>query len=668
MAYIREARQTQRMTSTFSGLDKRERIADGAWNDMLNMTVENYPCAASRNKRAIQLFAETVTENDMTVKKRASSDYRIYAAQCEDGVLRVVEGKSSKNPLTGALNYSLRYRENGRDKFSALTTGIFDKVENFFAGNSEALRTGIVINGRDVFLHPYGYFTKKAEDNELHSVQCFLAGGVTELAVTDGDSVNLSVTSAAEAPANPSNGLLWYDTVSKGLYKYSAESRQWVAWSGAYLKLTRKITDAFGIVHGFDGLNVGDAVTVSGTGKEGLDSSFIIHSMSENKQSILVQGYVDDISGAPFDEIVIKRKDPRLQYACSWKNRIWGCHYGEYDGQFVNEIYGSALGDLANFFRYEGTAADSYTVSVGSGGKFTGIAQLEDCVVFFKEDRYYILTGSEPPFSLNEYSGAGIQDGSSKSTVVINGYIYYKSYGGIMRMSPDSRPVRVSDALGVDKWENAVAGTDGEKYYVSMQRTDNGKREFFVYDTITGLWTQEENPFVGSPAAILRYRNSAFAIGSVSSDSVKQIGNTTATGEYTPIIEYLDAENVNKLTVEALGGWSSEEAENESDVMWHADSGTLGLDNPDAKFIRQIQIRGKLADNAMISIEMSYDGHDDEKEPVYLEEGDVKGTFNAVHTPARRCDNFRLHFSGRGKCVIYSVTVTTEDGEDYVQR
>ena len=151
-------------------------------------------------------------------------------------------------------------------------------------------------------------------------------------------------------------------------------------------------------------------------------------------------------------------------------------------------------------------------------------------------------------------------------------------------------------------------------------------------------------------------------------DSVPQVGSTAvAEGYYTPVIQYFDADNANKIPITLLSDFQTDNLITETTVEWHADTGTLGLDVPDNKSIRQIQIRGRLCDGARINIEASYDGHD-ERDPVYLEEGTVKGTFNAVYTPAVLCDNYKLHFSGIGECVIYSVTVTTEEANDYVQR
>lgn len=673
-AYLNQSKDSRIMTGVFHGLDKRERITDGAWSDMLNMTGESYPCASSRHKRATQLFTEKVTEDGTEQKRIVGSDYKILAAECSDGELNILEYKVGK-AFNNIAPYYIRLRST-KGLTQQIKAGYLNTISYAFNKGRLFTEYGIIRNGRDICVYPVMSHTNYVENGGvhiLHEVKADTEIKAEEYDITivpvDEDGTQITVQASDSAPANPTNGTYWYDTVNKGLYRYSDSSARWVAWAACYTKITAVKKDTGKPFSPFFMFGEGDAVTIQiekAFGEKTVDSSFIVHQSLDEASALVIKGYLEQ--NEDISRITVTRKAPFLQHACSWRNRIWGCCYGEYDGVFLNEIYGSALGDISNFFKYEGTAADSYTVSVGTGGKFTGIAQLEDCVVFFKEDRYYVLTGGEPPFSLNEYSGAGIQNGSAKSAVVINGYVYYKSYGGIMRMSPDSRPVKVSETLGTDIWENAVAGTDGERYFVSMSRIDNGEQEFFVYDTLTGLWTQEDNTFVSPPAAILRYRNSAFAVGSAPRSAIPQAGSATASGEFTPVIQYFDAENANKLTLTNLGGWDSETATAEKTVAWHADTGVMGFDDPDNKFVKRIQVRGRLGADARIGIEISYDGHTEDRERLYTEENEIFGTFNAVYTPPVRCDNFRLHFSGVGECVIYSVTVTTEEANDYAQR
>lgn len=659
-SYLNQSKNSRRMTGVFTGLDRRERISDGAWNDMLNMTAAKYPCAASRNKRATQLFTEDVTVDGVTETRRARELAQIIAANYENGELIALAAVDAF-PLISLYG----------SVFPGQTT-VASYGDTPGAYDIHRKSCGLLRFGTSFLAYPMMKIVeidRKTKQYKVKPVNAFVELSYFKTVPIDGDDAAISVTRSATAPESPANGAYWYDTTNEGLYKYSSASSQWVAQTACRTKISAFTDSSLTAAKNgaFADFNVGDGITCSSSNfflnpLRTDSNATVIRSKSSDGSEIICDGY---IYASYWNKLSVTRYAPELQHACVWKNRIWGCRYNE----TRNEVYGSALGDAMNFYKYEGTAADSYTVSVGTGGRFTGIAQLEDSVVFFKEDRYYVLTGGEPPFSLNEYSGAGIQDGSAKSAVVINGYVYYKSYGGIMRMSPDSRPVRVSDALGADKWEDAIAGTDGERYIVSMKRIGSSERELFVYDTLTGLWTQEENPFESPPAAILRYRNNAFAIGSVPADSVEQVGSTTAgEGNYTPVIQYFDADNANKLPITLLSGFQTDDLITESTVEWHADTGVMGLEDPNHKFIKQIQVRGRLGNNARIGIEISYNGHSEDREQLYTEENELIETFNAVYAPPVRCDNFRLHFSGVGEVVIFSITVTTEEANDCVQR
>ena len=57
-----------------------------------------------------------------------------------------------------------------------------------------------------------------------------------------------------------------------------------------------------------------------------------------------------------------------MDYLTECDNRVWGCSNKE------NVIYACKLGDPTNWFSYRGIAEDSYAVTVGSDGSFTGAA------------------------------------------------------------------------------------------------------------------------------------------------------------------------------------------------------------------------------------------------------------------------------------------------------
>lgn len=86
----------------------------------------------------------------------------------------------------------------------------------------------------------------------------------------------------------------------------------------------------------------------------------------------------------------MERRVPDLDYVTECDNRVWGCSSKE------NVIYACRLGDPTNWFSYRGIAADSYAVTVGSDGAFTGAATCMGYALFFKENTLHKLYGSKP--------------------------------------------------------------------------------------------------------------------------------------------------------------------------------------------------------------------------------------------------------------------------------
>ncbi len=94
------------------------------------------------------------------------------------------------------------------------------------------------------------------------------------------------------------------------------------------------------------------------------------------------------------------RRVPDLDYLTECDNRVWGCSGSE------NVIYACKLGDPTNWFSYRNTAADSYAVTVGSDGDFTGAAACMGYVLFFKEGHLHgvciVLQREQPAQAVRE--------------------------------------------------------------------------------------------------------------------------------------------------------------------------------------------------------------------------------------------------------------------------
>ena len=191
---------------------------------------------------------------------------------------------------------------------------------------------------------------------------------------------------------------------------YSAVSGNWSAIPLDYCRVT-----AEGIGKGF---RAWDTVTVQGTAaKQGgqfeeLDGDRIVYEVQEDWLRVKAtpggahfygkfaqNGTTAKWTSIDGSEVAVytvegpvqvERKIPDLDFVTECDNRVWGCSSKE------NVIYACKLGDPTNWFSYRGIAADSYAVTVGSDGPFTGAATCMGYALFFKENALHKLYGSKP--------------------------------------------------------------------------------------------------------------------------------------------------------------------------------------------------------------------------------------------------------------------------------
>lgn len=214
----------------------------------------------------------------------------------------------------------------------------------------------------------------------------------------------------------------------------------------------------------------GDAVTISGCTKHTENNKTpVIREIDGDKMYFYEYAFTldGDKGETPYTEsgnMTVRRTVPMLRYICENENRLWGCD--------DTTIYASKLGDPFNWNVYEGLDTDSYAVDTGSAGKFTGCVSFLGYPIFFKEDHIYKVYGSLPSnFEIMGSATLGVADGSGRSLAIAGETLFYLSRAGIMVYS-GGIPQPVGAAFGVDRFKNAVGGSDGLKYYVSMTGPD----------------------------------------------------------------------------------------------------------------------------------------------------------------------------------------------------
>lgn len=331
----------------------------------------------------------------------------------------------------------------------------------------------------------------------------------------------------------------------------------------------------------------------------------------------MVSGRVEiQMSGQSFLEL--SRSLPRMDFVVSCQNRLWGCRC---DGE-TNELYGSKLGDFRNWDVFEGLSTDSYRVSRGSGGPFTGAAVLGGCPLFFREDRLEkIYPSAGGDHGVVTVSLSGIAPGSSRSAVVIRDQLYYRARDGICRYS-GTLPVRVSDALKGEFIGRTSAGALGDAYYATIEDR-RGMPRIFVYHTDTGLWQREDE------------QNLAQCL---------QLAGKLYYTEFGGGPLY------------CIGGASDSDG-----VSWSVETGPLGPTLCTKRYLSHLRLEGRLEPGSELRVYLSYDGGPWER----------AGSFRANRRRAElfpvcplRCGEVRLRLEGTGGMELQAISWQLEPGSD----
>lgn len=345
----------------------------------------------------------------------------------------------------------------------------------------------------------------------------------------------------------------------------------------------------------------GDGVSLI-DGKDRKD--FIIKSVTKDTITTTSNTFVEEVCN---ETVTITRKIPDLDYICESENRLWGCNSKE------QTIYCSALGDPTNFNVFQGLSTDSYALAVGTEGDFTGCCKLASSVLFWKENGLHKILGSYPAeYAMNHYTIEGLRKGCHKSMQVINEVLFYVGVHGVFAFSGGT-PTLISDNFGEKEFTSAVAGNDGDSYFLSCCDND-GKWHLFVYETSVGIWVHEDN---------LQCRDFA------------RIGKD---------LYFLDG-STGEIYLTSSG-------KDDADIPWYIQFVPFYETIEGKKSYSKLLLRLELPVKSYLTISVRQD------EGAWREIGQVVGNTTGlarVRIPVSRCDKFELRLEGKGPCTILSM-------------
>lgn len=560
--------QQRQVIGEFGGYDHNLRIAENEWYDMRNMSGDLYPLVTPRRQRA-----------RVRQLSKANGLYAHNRLCWVDGTDFYYDGKykgkvtDSRKQFAGMGAYILIWP----DKVAYNTT-----TDEFFPLGNKVTTTGDV------------------------TVSLCMLDGTPYAEYTVSDT----------APEDPADGTLWLDTSGSPhvLKVYSTSAAMWTSVATTYLRI-----GCAGIGEGFAEY---DGVSITGLPGD-LDGDYILYGAGEDH--LIITALLDEtltLSTA----VTVERKVPDLDYITESENRLWGCSSANH------EIYCCAQGDPKNWNRYLGISTDSYAMTVGSTGDFTGAATYLGSVIFFKEHVLHKIQGNKPSnYQLTNTNCRGVAKGSEGSLVICNETLYYRSRSDVC-IYQGSLPASISQALGKEAYTNASAGAVGGKYYISMQDAQ-GASHLFVYDEARGLWHRE--------------------------DEVCAVDFAALDNE----LYYIDERDNCLWSVGgSIGAYGDAGARMEGAVEWMLQSGDIGLDSPDAKYVSRIQMRMSVEEGALVCVDVQYDGEDGWREMFRINPA-VRRSYTVPIIP-RRCDHMRLRLHGHGSFVLYTLTLNLEQGGD----
>ena len=571
----------RKMVDVFKGYNHNLRIGNGEFFDMKNMTSDYYPILAPRGKRGV--YAAPDAPSGLIAK-----DNLCYV----DGTDFIMDG----------------YRIN-----MELST------------DEEDCPKQLISMGAYVIILPDKKYINTADITDFGNIEAMFTTSENvsfTLCKINGDDYNTEFIQADE-PSDPQNMALWIDTSSTphALKQWSATSGMWVSVATTYIKIS-----SAGIGTAFKQY---DGVTISGVIAEELqDLNATMVVLDRADDYIVVVGIIDNVTTQTVEEgkITVARQMPNMDFVVESENRLWGCRYGvAINGEVVNEVYASKLGDFKNWNCFMGISTDSYAASVGTDGQFTGAITMPGYVLFFKENCIHKVYGNYPAnFQIQTTVCRGVQRGCERSLAIVNEIIYYKARHAICAYD-GSLPTEISAFLGEKRYSNAVGGAHGNKYYISMEDTE-GKFHLFVYDTAKGMWHKEDDLRAD---CFCSCREELYCIDHNSKQIITMLGSGTG-----------DTDK----------------------VSWMAQTGVIGTDMPDMKYISRLIIRMSMEIGAKVRFLVQYDSMGGWEQVGVMSSTSLRSV--SVPIKPRRCDHFRLRIEGTGDARIYSITQTIEQGSD----
>lgn len=591
VAKLGEIRQTAETIDRFRGYNHNMSIGSGEWYREENMSADGYPTLCVRERR----------------RRYYASVLRMTGICWLDGIW-VTSGSGITRARDG-LFIDLGLTD-GRKQLIPFGVYIIVMPDRVYVNTTDPDDHGVITKSADFLAHDGGNWVR--------------------INICDAKGHFLSAAVASEEA--PDTESLWLQPSTMTLRRRNED--KWVEEE----YFTAISFGAGEPIHPPRGtIEDGDTVRFTVTGGDGWDADELnglsggnikIKAYYPGQNLAVVEhriGFTYRYFGA--DSISFDSPMPIMDFVFEHDNRLWGCRYGvNVDGEFVNEIYASKQGDFKSWSAFEGISTDSYVMSCGTDGPWTGAMEVGGYPTFWKERYLHKVYGDYPAqYSCSPAEVNGVAPGEAASMAIVDGVLYYSGVFGVCRYD-GSLPTEISEAFGGEKFSGGVAGVLGKKYYCSFRGA------LMCYDTEKRIW-HRESPI---DATAMCYGSGELHYIKADGDAVGLICN---------------------------GNTDDNDPGLEQPVKWFFETGIIGSESYQQKRLQRIDLRMALGIGTRVRIMAEYDSGG-VWEPIAAQlTGMALKTFTVPLRP-KRCDHLRLRLEGEGEMRLMKITYITEKGSD----
>ena len=618
-------KQTTETVDQFLGYNHNLRIRSGEFYDMQNLSPDYFPTLCPRGPRGSYEYPVGMTP-------------KTYGMIHKDALWHIEGGQSNATLYHNSspiLDFPLSLGEKQLVSMGAYLLIFPDKKYINTADTSDKGNMGAVFNSA-------------GETLTVSFKLCNIDG--TEYSAT-------ASSSAPDIVEGQENYWIDISGTTHILKQYSETSSMWIQVPTTYIKIS---TSGIGAV-----FQENDGVKLSGLPASNIQlqelegKTSIIQKKANDNSYIVVIGMLDEALSSVAAALKVEREIPDMDFVIESGNRLWGCYYGVKDGQMLNEIYACKLGDFKNWRCYEGASTDSYAVSCGTDGQWTGAISYMGYPLFFKEDVMHKVYGNYPAnFQVQTTDCDGVQKGAGKSLAVVCETLLYKSRQGVCMYS-GSLPKLVSSAFGdihytdIDPtpvttpsgyssaWlalrTGAAAGAIKSRYYISMKSEMDHNWYLFVYDINTGLWHKQDNV------------------------------HADAFCEHDGELYYIDHGDPSNSVYPSIKSIFGSGTKDTSPIAWFAETGPIETEYSKRqtltkKYVNKLLIRMSMDIGSQMNIFIQYDSRGEWENIGRVAVNNLR-TFSYTIKP-KRCNHFKLRFGGIGKVNIYTIIRCYTQGSD----